>query len=323
VTGVAAADWNARYAGTTRDVYRRELVELASGDSRIFCLDSDMGGLEDGFQAVLPHQYVDLGIAEANMMGVAAGLAAAGKIPFVNTMAGFATTRACEQVKLDIAYHDLPVRIVVTHAGLSAGHYGPTHQSCEDLAIVRAIPNLTALVPADTAETERAIRAAVDWPGPVYVRLGRGPTPLVYEAEYDFRIGKAVLLRPGDDVAIVASGALPVTMALAARRELAESGVGAAVVNLHTLKPLDVDCLLAVSRGRAGVVTVEDHSVVGGVGGAVSEALGEHAPTRVLRVGVPDRFCTEVGPHDYLLERSGVCTGRVVEAALTLCGLRR
>jgi transketolase len=238
-------------------------------------------------------------------------------------MAGFATTRACEQIKLDIAYHRLPVRVVVTHAGLSAGHYGPTHQCCEDLAIARAIPNLTVVVPADTVETERTIRAAAHWPGPVYVRLGRGPTPLVYETDYDFEIGRAVLLRPGDDVAIVASGALPVAMALAAHQELADDGIRAAVLNLHTLKPLDVDGLVNVSRGRAGLVTVEDHSVIGGVGGAVAEALAEHGPARVLRIGVPDRFCAEVGPHEYLLERSGVTTARVVDAALRLCGRRR
>jgi len=318
VTGVSAADWAVRYGGTTRDIYRRTLAELAAADRRIFCLDSDMGGLEDGFQAALPDQYVDLGIAEANMMGVAAGLAAAGKVPFVNTMAGFASARALEQVKLDIAYHRLPVRIVVTHAGLSAGHYGPTHQSCEDVAIMRTIPNMTVVVPADTFETERAIRAAVDWPGPIYVRLGRGPTPLVHEAERDFRIGRAVPLRTGDDVAIVATGPLPVTMALAAHRELAERGVGAAVLDLHTIKPLDVEALLAVAVGRSGVVTVEDHSAIGGTGAAVAEALAEHAPARVLRVGVPDRFCPDVGPHEYLLERSGVTVERVVEAALRL-----
>jgi transketolase len=319
VTPVATAEWTDRYAGSTRDIYRRTLAEVAAADPRVYCLDTDMGGLEDSFQAVLPGQYVDLGIAEANMMGVAAGLAAAGKIPFVNTMAGFASARACEQVKLDIAYHEMPVRIVVTHSGLSAGHFGPTHQACEDLAIMRAIPNMTVVVPADTVETERAIRAAVDWPGPVYVRLGRNATPIVHGGEYDFRIGRAVVLREGADVTIVATGALPVTMALAAHEELARGGVRAAVVDLHTLKPLDVATLVSMTRGRAGVVTVEDHSVIGGLGGAVAEALSEHAPTRVLRIGIPDRFCPDVGPHEYLLDRSGVTAGRVVEAALRLC----
>jgi transketolase len=314
--------WEERYSGAGREVYRRTLLELARADPRVFCLDTDMGGLEDTFAAQLPEQYVDLGIAEANMMSVAAGLAAAGKIPFVNTMSSFASLRAGEQVKLDIAYNDLPVKLVTTHSGLSAGHYGPTHQSCEDLAVMRALPNLTVIVPADAAETEKAVRAAAALPGPAYVRLGRKATPLFHPSDYDFRVGRAEVLRPGEDVSLVAAGGLPLAIALEAREALRDLGLEARVLNLHTLKPIDVQAIVRCAEETRGIVTVEDHSVIGGLGSAVAETVCEHAPAPVKRVGVPDRFCDEVGPHQHLLRSLGVTAERVAEAAAFLCGVR-
>jgi transketolase len=298
-----------------RAAYRATLLDLARADRRIWCLDSDMGGLEKQFQAELPDQYVDVGIAEANLMSVAAGLASSGLLPFVNTMAAFASARALEQVKLDIAYHDLPVRIVATHAGLSAAHYGPTHHAQSDLAAMRSLPNVTVLTPADAAETARLVTAAAYLPGPVYLRLGRDAIEPVCGGDAEVTIGRAVELRAGDDVTLVAAGALPVRFALDAADELAARGVRARVLNMHTIKPLDVAALVAAAEQTTGVVTVEDHSVLGGLGGAVVEALAEHHPTRVRRVGIADAFCACPGTHAEQLAAAGVSADHVVAAA--------
>ncbi len=305
-------------ATTTREAYRQTLLELARSDSRIVCLDSDMGGLEDMFGGQLPDQYINVGIAEANLMGVAAGMAAAGQIPFVNTISGFAAARACEQVKVDIAYNDLPVRIVVTHGGLSAGHYGPTHHSVEDVAIMRTLPNMTVVVPADVAETVEAVRAVMHLPGPVFIRLGRKATAPVYDTPYPFTIGRAVALRDGDDVTLIATGPHPVLRALDAATELAGHGVSARVLNMHTVKPLDRDAVLAAARDTAGIVTVEDHVVLGGLGGAVCEVVAGEHPCPVHRIGTPDRFSDQVGGEIDLLTAAGVTAERIVAAALRL-----
>jgi len=312
--------WQERHRGATRDAYRRTLLELAREDPRIVCLDSDMGGLEDTFQSELPRQYVNLGIAEANMMSVAAGLARAGRIPFVNTMASFATTRAGEQLKLDVAGNDLPVKVVVTHSGASAGHFGPSHHAMEDVAIVRTLPNLTVICPADVAETVMAVRAAVRVAGPVYVRLGRSETGLVHQEPYDFRIGRAVPLREGRDVTIATSGAYPALMALEAHAALLAEGIEARVLNVHTIKPIDRDALLAAASETRGIVTVEDHGAIGGLGSAVAEVVSEACPCRVIRIGMPDRVCERVGGQRELLEQGGVTPARIVAAATSLCG---
>jgi transketolase len=322
VTGEAppqAPTWAELHAGSTRDAYRRTLVELAVADPRILCLDSDMGGLEETFQARLPRQYVNLGIAEANMMTVAAGLASAGRIVFVNTMASFASTRAGEQVKLDIAYNDLPVKIVATHSGVAAGHFGPTHFALEDVAIMRTFPHMTVVVPADVAETVLAVRAAAELPGPVYVRLGRSETDLVYDGPHAFQVGRAVRLREGRDVTIAASGAHPVLMALEAHAALRAQRVEARVLNVHTIKPIDREELLAAAAETGGVVTVEDHGAIGGLGGAVAEVVTEGCPCRVARIGLPDGVAERVGSQRELLERGGVTPARIVAAALALC----
>jgi transketolase len=302
----------------TRDVARRTLLDLARHDRRIYCLDSDMGGLDE-FARALPGQYVDVGIAEANLMGIAAGLAAAGKIPFVNTMSTFAATRACEQVKVDIAYNNLPVRILASHAGLSGGTYGPTHHALEDVAVMRALPNMTVVAPTDGAETAAAVRAVAGLPGPVYVRLCRGATPAVHDRAPAVRIGEAIELREGTDVTIAASGGWPVTYALRAAERLAEQGLGTRVLAIHTLKPLDVHAVVRAARETHGLVTVEDHSVIGGLGSAVAETLSERAPAPLVRVGVPDVFCERAGRHEELLQRFGIGPDRLVEAALLLC----
>lgn len=305
-------------AESDRAAYRTTLLDLARADGRIWCLDSDMGGLEKQFQAELPEQYVDVGIAEANLMSFAAALASSGVLPFANTMAAFASARALEQVKLDIAYHNLPVRIVATHAGFSAAHYGPTHHATQDLAAMRSLPNMTVLTPADAGETVRLVTAATYLPGPVYLRLGRNPIEPVYDGAPDVTIGRAVELRAGGDVTIVAAGALPVRYALDAAETLAGQGIQARVLNMHTIKPLDVPALAAAAAETAGVVTVEDHSVFGGLGGAVVETLAEHHPTRVRRVGIADVFCQRPGTHAEQLAAAGVSPAHVVSAALAV-----
>lgn len=318
----AHEDWIRQYAGTTtREIYRKTLLAAARADSRIMCVDSDMGGLEDTFGSELPDQYVNIGIAEPNMVGISAGIAATGMIPFANTMSAFASTRACEQVKLDIALNDLPVRIVGTHAGFSAGHYGPTHHALNDLAIMRSMPNMTVIAPADTVETASAVRAAIDWPGPVYIRLGRAETPLVYHQPYDFRIGRAVTLMRGDDLAVIATGPLPVSMALDAGRQLARRGVRARVVNMHTVSPIDQEAVLQAADQTAGIVTVEDHLVTGGLGGAVCEIVCADRPCPVWRFGVRDAFVDSVGDERDLLAEAGVTPEGIVSAALvTIAG---
>lgn len=303
-------------ARSDRDAYRATLLELATADERIWCVDSDMGGLEKQFEAALPDQYVDVGIAEANLMSIGAALARTGLLPFVNTMAAFASARALEQVKVDIAYHNLPVRVVGTHSGLSAAQLGPTHHAQQDLAAMRALPNMTVLTPADPDETVRMVRAAAYLPGPVYIRLGRNAIEPVYsDDDAEFVVGRAVELRSGSDVSIIAAGAHPVRLALAAAQRLAASSVSARVLNMHTIKPLDLAAVLAAAEQTRGIVTVEDHGIIGGLGGAVAEALAEHRPARVHRIGVPDMFCDRPGSHVELLDMAGVSVARIVAAA--------
>lgn len=308
-------------ATSTREAYRDTLAELLPTDRRLFCLDSDTGlftGVDFGSGS---DRYVNLGIAEHNLIGTAAGLAANGKHPFVTTMATFITNRALEAVKIDVAYARLPVRLAATHAGLAAGHLGPTHHCLEDLAIVRNLPGFTVVVPADAEQAEQAVRQTAHSPGPVYLRLGKLPTPALAEHAPErpaFQVGRAQLLRPGDDVALVACGPHPVLAALRASRRLAEHGIGASVLNVHTLRPLDVEALVAAARPATAVVTVEEHWRQGGLGGAVTEALAEHAPTRVVRIGMPDTFCAEVGNQEDLLAHYGITDEHIVRSVLDL-----
>jgi transketolase len=301
---------------SAREAYRDALAGLMLADERLYCLDSDTGlfaGVDFGAAA---GRYVNLGIAEHNLMGTAAGLAASGKRPFVTTMSTFAATRALEAIKIDIAYNALPVRIVATHGGLAAGHLGPTHHALEDLAIMRILPGFTVVVPADAEQAQDAVRQSADLPGPAYVRLGREPTPPLDREPIE--IGRAQWLRSGEDVAIIACGPYPVLAALAAGERLAVHGVRAAVLNLHTLRPLDVDAVTAAAAGTAGVVTVEEHWRAGGLGGAVAETLAEHAPARVTRIGMPDTFAPVAGGQTDLLRSHGITEEAVVAAALDL-----
>ncbi|MFE1265141.1 transketolase family protein [Streptomyces albogriseolus] len=319
---VQEPSWEERYAGSSRDICRRALLGLAREDPRIMCVDADVGGLESLF-ADLPEQYVNVGIAEANLIGMAAGMAAAGLVPFAHTLSGFAATRACEQIKVDVAGNNLPVRVIVSHGGLSAGHYGPTHHAVDDLGIMRLMPQLTVLVPADAFEAEQALITSAGHPGPVVIRLGRGETPLVHRRPYDFRIGRAVTLADGDDVTLVATGPYPVLMALRAAETLAAEGIGARVLNMHTIKPLDEEAVLRAVAETRGIVTVEDHLVVGGLGGAVCETVAARGGCPVRRIGVPDRFSDRVGGELDLLEHAGVTPERIAAEARQLAGAAR
>ncbi|MFF5261713.1 transketolase family protein [Actinomadura viridis] len=300
-------------AHDTRHAYRDHLVATMAADPRVVCLDGDTGLFADVHFGSARERYFNLGIAEHNMMGVAAGLAAAGQIPYVHTMATFATTRAVEAVKIDIAYNALGVRIVGTHGGLAAGHLGPTHQALEDLAVMRALPNMTVVVPGDADATVSLIRQLADWPGPAYVRLGRKPTPPLPTGVSDPVLGRLQPLREGDDVLIVCTGPLPTLRSCQAAVALDAGGISTAVLNAHTLKPFDTVTLLRYLDRAALVVTVEEHWRTGGLGAAVTEALTETEPRRVLRIGVPDTFVPVVGTHEELLDGVGISAEGIAE----------
>lgn len=294
-----------------REAFRRALVRAMRADERVVCLDSDTGLFNGTDFGPAADRYINLGVAEQNLIGVAAALAKSGRIPVVNTMATFAATRALETVKIDVAYSAAAVRIAATHAGLSAGHLGPTHHSLEDLAIMRMLPGMTVLVPADAAATAELFRQSLELPGPVYLRLGRDPTPDLASAP-PVLLGQAQELAPGSDVTIAACGPLPVQAAMAAATEVASLGVRARVLNVHTVKPLDTASL----AGGGPVVTVEEHWAAGGFGSAVAEILAEAGGRRVLRVAVGDQFVSMAGGQQYLLGRAGVTAEAVVAAVL-------
>ena len=277
----------------TRAAYGKALEELAAQEPNLVVLDADLSGstMTKGFGAEHPDRFFDMGIAEANMVGVAAGLATCGKKPFVNSFAMFAAGRAWEQVRNSVAYPGLNVKVVGSHGGLSVGEDGATHQCIEDLAIMRAIPNMTVLCPCDGNEMKQAVKALLAYDGPAYLRLGRLAVETVTDQVegYEFQIGKGVLLRDGQDVTVVAVGMM-VQMALTAADILAEEGISVRVIDMHTIKPLDQEILLAAARETGCIVTSEEHSIIGGLGSAVCELLSEKCPVPVLRHGVNDEF---------------------------------
>lgn len=288
----------------TRESYGEALRDFAETYENLVVLDADLAAATKTgiFKKAYPERFFDCGIAEANMMGVAAGLAASGKIPFASTFAMFAAGRAYEIVRNSIGYPHLNVKIGATHAGISVGEDGATHQCNEDLALMRSIPGMVVINPSDDIEAKAAVKAAYEYVGPVYLRFGRLAVPVINDNEdYKFEIGKGVVLREGTDLTIVATG-LCVNSALEAAEKLAEEGISAEVINIHTIKPLDTDLIVKSAKKTGKVVTAEEHSVIGGLGGAVCEALAENAPTPVLRIGVKDVF-GESGPAAKLLEK--------------------
>lgn len=300
----------------TREAYGKALVALGAENSNIVVLDADLSKSTKtaDFAKHYPERFFNMGIAEANMMGTAAGLAAAGKVPFASTFAVFATGRAFEQIRNSIAYPKLNVKIAATHSGVTVGEDGGSHQAVEDVAIMRALPNMTVLVPADGEETRQAIYAAAQHQGPVYIRMGRLDVPLLFDENYTFEIGKANVVREGTDVVIFANGVM-VAAALEAAEELAGQGINAAVVNVASIKPLDEETILRMAKATGAVVTAEEHTIIGGLGSAVAEVLAENAPTPMIRVGIKDSFGESGRPYE-LLEKYGLTSKDVRDAAV-------
>jgi len=302
---------------SSRRAYRDLLVGLLRQDERLYCLDTDTGLFAGVDFGVAAKRYINLGIAAHNLLGVAAGLAAAGKRPFVHIMAASASTRALEAVKLDIASNNLPVRMVATHGGLPTGHLAPTHYALEDLAIMRTLPAMTVVVPADAAATRELVSQSLDAAGPVYVRLERRDTPLLPASNpAELRLGVPERLRRGDDVLIVACGPYPVLAALHAHDCLAQLDISAEVLNVHTIKPIHTPTLVEAATRCDAVVTVEDHWVTGGLGAAVAETVSELCHTMVIRVGVPRTFAKAAGARETLLRLYGDPGEEVVVGAL-------
>lgn len=291
----------------TRESYGNALVELGAEHEEIVVLDVDLAAATKTgmFKKAYPDRFIDCGIAEGNMMGVAAGLAAAGKVPFASSFAMFAAGRAFEQVRNSIGYPHLNVKIGATHAGISVGEDGATHQCNEDIALMRSIPGMTVICPADDVEARAAVKAAYEHEGPVYMRFGRLAVPVINDRpDYKFELGKGVVLREGKDVTIIATG-LCVAASLEAADLLAAEGISAKVINIHTIKPLDEELVAAAAKETGKVVTVEEHSVIGGLGSAVCDALCAKAPTPVLKIGINDVF-GESGPALELLKKYGL-----------------
>lgn len=298
----------------TRESYGNALVELGKEHEDVIVLDADLAAATKTgiFKKAFPDRHVDCGIAECNMMGIAAGLSTCGMVPFASTFAMFAAGRAYEQVRNSIGYPKLNVKIGATHAGISVGEDGATHQCLEDLALMREIPGMVVLNPSDDIEARACVKAAYEHQGPVYMRFGRLAAPVINDRpDYRFEIGKGVLLKEGCDVTLVATG-LMVSETLEAAKELEKSGISCEVINMHTIKPLDEALLLASAAKTKAVVTVEEHSVIGGLGSAVADTLSEQLPTRLLKIGVCDVF-GESGPalellHKYGLDAEGIAT---------------
>ena len=298
----------------TRDSYGNALVELGKEKEDLIVLDADLAAATKTgvFKKEFPERHIDCGIAEANMIGVAAGLAAAGKVPFASSFAMFAAGRAFEQVRNSVGYPHLNVKIGATHAGISVGEDGATHQCNEDIALMRTIPGMVVINPSDDVEARAAVRAAYEHQGPVYMRFGRLAVPVINDnPDYKFELGKGVVLREGKDLTIIATG-LPVNNCLEVAEKLAADGIDAKVINIHTIKPLDEELVVAAAKETGKVVTVEEHSVIGGLGSAVCEVLAEKAPTKVLKIGVNDTF-GESGPAVELLKKYGLDIDSIYE----------
>lgn len=291
----------------TRESYGNALAECGAEFPDLVVLDADLAGATKTgvFKKAFPDRHIDCGIAECNMTGIAAGLATCGKIPFISSFAMFAAGRNFEQVRNSIGYPHLNVKIGATHAGITVGEDGATHQCNEDVALMRTIPGMTVIVPSDDVEAKAAVRAAIEMEGPVYLRFGRAAVPVINDRpDYKFEIGKGVLLREGTDVTIIASG-ITVSSALDAAKMLAADGISAEVINIHTIKPLDEELVLASAKKTGKVVTAEEHTVIGGLGSAVCDCLSEKHPTPVLRIGMQDTF-GESGPANALVEKYGL-----------------
>ena len=300
----------------TREAYGKALAEFGAQYPNLVVLDADLANATktNTFQKAFPERHIDCGIAECDMMGIAAGLSTVGKIPFASSFAMFAAGRAYEQVRNSIGYPHLNVKIGATHAGITVGEDGASHQCLEDIALMRVIPGMVVINPCDAVEARAAVQAALEYVGPVYLRFGRAAVPVINDNDnYKFEIGKGVVLENGTDVTLIATG-LMVPDALEARKILAEQGISAHVINIHTIKPIDRDIIVKAAAETGAVVTAEEHNIIGGLGSAVAEVLAEECPTPLERVGVQDVFGASGKPYA-LLEKYGLDAKTIVEKA--------
>lgn len=302
-----------------RDAFNTELNDIAAENPDTFLLTADIGfKVFDRFRDEHPGHFINMGVAEMNMIGVAAGLAMSGKFPFVYTIIPFLTMRAFEQIRVDVCIQNLNVKIVGVGGGVAYGTLGPTHHSIEDIAILRALPNMTVISPCDPLETRLAVRAATEHQGPVYVRLGKNGEPTLHTEKYPFKIGQACEMRSGSDATIISTGFVT-NYALEASALLAQQGIKARVVNMHTIKPIDQGAILRAANETSSIVTVEEHNIIGGLGSAVSEVLAE-ASTGIpfARLGIRDGFCHGVGSQEFHLRRNGVSPEDIVATTIKL-----
>ena len=305
----------------TRESYGRTLAELGKEHEDFLVLDADLAGSTKTavFRKAFPERHINCGIAEQNMVGVAAGIAATGRVAFASSFAMFAAGRAYEQIRNSVGYPQLNVKIAATHGGISVGEDGATHQCNEDFALMRTIPGMVVMVPSDDVEAEAMVRAAYAHKGPVYMRFSRLATPVFNNPEtYKFEIGKAITMREGKDVVIIAAG-LPVASAMEAAEKLAAEGIEARVIDMHTIKPLDEEAVLRAAKEIGKIVTVEEHSIIGGLGSAVAEVLAEQCPAKLKRVGIYDRY-TESGPAEALIHHYGLDGEGVYNAVKVFLG---
>ncbi|WP_315541501.1 transketolase family protein [Stomatobaculum longum] len=305
----------------TRESYGRTLAELGKEHEDFLVLDADLAGSTKTavFRKAFPERHINCGIAEQNMVGVAAGIAATGRVAFASSFAMFAAGRAYEQIRNSVGYPQLNVKIAATHGGISVGEDGATHQCNEDFALMRTIPGMVVMVPSDDVEAEAMVRAAYAHKGPVYMRFSRLATPVFNNPEtYKFEIGKAITMREGKDVAIIAAG-LPVASAMEAAEKLAAEGIEARVIDMHTIKPLDEEAVLRAAKEIGKIVTIEEHSIIGGLGSAVAEVLAEQCPAKLKRVGIYDRY-TESGPAEALIHHYGLDGEGVYNAVKAFLG---
>ena len=309
-------------AKATREAYGEALKKLAASNPDIVVLDADLSGSTktSEFKKVSPERFFNVGIAEQNLIGTAAGLALAGKIPFASSFAMFAAGRAFEIIRNTVAYPALNVKIAATHAGLSVGEDGGSHQAIEDISLMRSIPNMTVISPADSREAEQAVLKAAEYVGPVYIRLGRMAVDDVYDDSYVFELGKGVLLREGKDVTIIATG-LMVQEALKAHDMLKEDGIDARLINIHTIKPIDTEIIIKAARETRAIVTAEEHSNIGGLGSAVLEVLSDQCPVPVKRVAIRDTFGESGKPKD-LLKKYGLTAEDIAAQAKEVLKLK-
>lgn len=298
----------------TREAYGKALVDLGKENNSVVVLDADLSKSTktNEFAKEFPNRFFEMGIAEQNLMGTAAGLAAAGKIPFASTFAMFATGRAFEIIRNSICYPKLNVKICATHAGLTVGEDGASHQALEDIACMRAIPNMTVINPADGVSAEKTIKAVAEYNGPVYVRLGRAKVPVIYNDNLNFEIGKGIEVKDGKDVTIIATGIM-VSKAIEASEKLSKEGISARVIDIHTIKPIDKELIIKAAKETGAIVTAEEHNIIGGLGSAVAEVVSENSPVPIKRIGTKDTF-GESGKPDELLEKYGLTEEAIINA---------